>query len=64
VSATSVAKDMLRSFSIPIGLMVGIGGGVTKHRVDLRMVVIGPPSGLFGGVDRYDYGKVMVLSSA
>jgi nucleoside phosphorylase len=58
-SATSVAKDMLRSFNIRIGLMVGIGGGVPKHGVYLGDVVISKPSGPFGGVIQYDFGKSM-----
>jgi len=58
-SATSVAKDMLRSFNIRIGLMVGIGGGVPKHSVHLGDVVISKPSGQFGGVVQYDFGKSM-----
>jgi nucleoside phosphorylase len=58
-SATSVAKDMLRSFNIRIGLMVGIGGGVPKHGVHLGDVVVSKPSGQFGGVVQYDFGKSM-----
>jgi len=58
-SATAVAKDMLRSFSIRVGLMVGIGGGVPKHGVHLGDVVISKPSGEFGGVVQYDFGKAM-----
>ena len=58
-SATSVAKDMLRSFSIRVGLMVGIGGGVPKHGIHLGDVVISKPSGQFGGVVQYDFGKSM-----
>jgi hypothetical protein len=33
VSATAVAKDMMRSFPIKFGLMVGICGGVWSERV-------------------------------
>ncbi|KIM99309.1 hypothetical protein OIDMADRAFT_166934 [Oidiodendron maius Zn] len=56
-SATSVAKDMLRSFSIRVGLMVGIGGGIPKHGIHLGDVVISQPSGQLGGVVQYDFGK-------
>ena len=36
VSAAAVAKDMMRSFPINVGLMVGICGGVWSERADIR----------------------------
>lgn len=51
-SAATVAKDMLRSFPIKIGLMVGIGGGVWSQKVDVRLgdVIVSQPDGMSGGV--------------
>jgi nucleoside phosphorylase len=62
-SAASVAKDMLRTFkSLRFGLMVGIGGALpvpVDEELDIRLgdVVIGKPSGQFGGVVQFDRGK-------
>ncbi|TKA72754.1 hypothetical protein B0A49_04593 [Cryomyces minteri] len=58
-SAATVAKDMLRSFPIKIGLMVGIGGGVWSEEVDVRLgdVVVSQPEGKDGGVVQWDFGK-------
>jgi len=61
-SATSVTKDILRSFSIRVGLMVGIRGGIPKHSVYLRDVVISKLSGQFSGVVQYDFRKSMTDS--
>jgi nucleoside phosphorylase len=61
-SATSVAKDMLRSFpSIRVGLMVGIGGGApsVKHDIRLGDVVVSSPVGRTGGVIHYEFGKTI-----
>jgi nucleoside phosphorylase len=60
VSATAVAKDMMRSFPIKIGLMVGICGGVWSERADVRLgdVVVSQPDGVHGGVVQWDYGKM------
>lgn len=59
VSAAAVAKDMLRSFDIKVGLMVGIGGGVWSKTADVRLgdVVVSHPAGDHGGVVQWDYGK-------
>jgi nucleoside phosphorylase len=59
-SAATVAKDMLRSFPIKIGLMVGVGGGVWSQKMDIRLgdVVISQPEGSFGGVVQWDFGKM------
>ncbi|KAF4624147.1 hypothetical protein G7Y89_g14026 [Cudoniella acicularis] len=46
-------------FSIRNGLIVGIGCGVPKHGAHLGDVVISKPSGQFGGVAQYDFGKSM-----
>ncbi|KAJ5281476.1 nucleoside phosphorylase domain-containing protein [Penicillium angulare] len=64
-SAAVVAKQMMTTFpSLSFGLMVGIGGGVpavSRPSPDIRLgdVVIGIPSGSFGGVVAYDYGKTL-----
>jgi nucleoside phosphorylase len=59
-SATAVAKDMMRSFPIKVGLMVGICGGVWSERADVRLgdVVVSQPDGQHGGVVQWDYGKM------
>jgi nucleoside phosphorylase len=60
VSAAAVAKDMMRSFPIKVGLMVGICGGVWSERADIRLgdVVVSQPDGQHGGVVQWDYGKI------
>jgi nucleoside phosphorylase len=59
-SAATVAKDMLRTFPIKVGLMVGIGGGVWSQKADIRLgdVVISQPHGTHGGVVQWDFGKM------
>ena len=59
-SAATVAKDMLRSFPIKIGLMVGVGGGVWSRKVDMQLgdVVVSQPDGTHGGVVQWDFGKM------
>lgn len=62
-SATSVAKDMLSTYTeIKIGLMVGIGGGAPSESNDIRLgdIVVSQPSGRSGGVIQYDHGKATV----
>ncbi|KAJ5000632.1 hypothetical protein K4K48_002414 [Colletotrichum sp. SAR 10_66] len=61
-SAATVASQMKSSFpSLRFGLLVGIGGGVPNFEddVDIRLgdVVISQPSGQYGGVIQYDFGK-------
>ncbi|KAF7556324.1 hypothetical protein G7Z17_g1541 [Cylindrodendrum hubeiense] len=59
-SATSVAKDMVRSFpKLRFALMVGIGGGAPTKERDIRLgdVVVSEPRGELGGVIQYDLGK-------
>lgn len=59
-SATSVAKDMVRSFpDLRFALMVGIGGGAPTRERDIRLgdVVVSVPQGGLGGVVQYDLGK-------
>ncbi|KAJ5760316.1 hypothetical protein N7520_007472 [Penicillium odoratum] len=62
-SATTVAINMLRTFSqsLRIGLMVGIGGGVPSATHDIRLgdIVISFPEGTCGGVVQYDIGKII-----
>lgn len=49
--AAIVANNMLRSFSIKFGLMVGVGGGVWSKKDDIRLgdVVVSQPQGLMVG---------------
>jgi ankyrin repeat protein/nucleoside phosphorylase len=62
-SAAVVATDMKRTFTnLRFGLMVGIGGAAPVPNLeeqDIRLgdVVIGKPSGTYGGVVQFDYGK-------
>ncbi|RAH54575.1 WD domain protein [Aspergillus piperis CBS 112811] len=59
-SASSVARDMLRSFpNLRFALMVGIGGGAPSARNDIRLgdIVVSQPKGAIGGVVQYDLGK-------
>lgn len=60
VNAATVARDMMRSFPIKIGLMVGIGGGVWSTRTDVRLgdVVVSQPTEMHGGVVQWDFGKL------
>ena len=61
-SATTVANQMLSTFrSIRFRLMVGIGGGVPTKEADIRLgdVVVSKPTGDFGGVVQYDFGKTV-----
>lgn len=61
-SATTVARDMLHSFSnIRIGLMVGIGGGAPSSKHDIRLgdIVVSAPRNGKGGVFQYDFGKIL-----
>lgn len=60
ISAATVATDMLRSYPVRIGLMVGIGGGVWSSKVDVRLgdVVVSQPIGHHGGVVQWDFGKM------
>ncbi|KAJ5675431.1 hypothetical protein N7462_008328 [Penicillium macrosclerotiorum] len=61
-SATTVANNMVRTFSnsLRIGMMVGVGGGIPSAAHDIRLgdVVISCPEGTSGGVLQYDMGKV------
>ena len=62
-SATTVAVNMMRTFSrsLRIGLMVGIGGGIPSANCDVRLgdIVVSYPEGNCGGVLQYDMGKVV-----
>lgn len=59
-SAATVAANMMRSFPIRIGLMVGIGGGVPSKSRDIRLgdVVVSQPTEQHGGVVQWDFGKM------
>ncbi|PLB44505.1 Pfs domain protein, partial [Aspergillus steynii IBT 23096] len=59
-SAATVAMQMRYSFhAIRFGLLVGIGGGIPSESYDVRLgdVVVSKPTGIYGGVIQYDYGK-------
>ena len=59
--AATVARDMLRTFPIKIGLMVGIGGGAPSAENDIRLgdVVVSASRDGNGGVFQYDFGKTI-----
>ena len=62
VSAAKVATHMLSTFTeLRFGLMVGVGGGVPSDEHDIRLgdVVVNKPTGTFGGVIQYDFGKTV-----
>jgi len=54
--AATVARNMLMSFPIKFGLMVGIGGGVWSPQTDVRLgdVVVSDPNGTHGGVVQWN----------
>ncbi|KAF2142278.1 uncharacterized protein K452DRAFT_250214 [Aplosporella prunicola CBS 121167] len=61
-SAAATAMSMLSSFpQIRIGLMVGIGAGISRpdEDLDIRLgdIAVSQPSGASGGVVQYDFGK-------
>jgi nucleoside phosphorylase len=61
-NASTVAAQMKSTFeSIRFSLMVGVGGGVPSEGHDIRLgdVVVSKPSGQFGGVVQYDFGKTV-----
>ena len=59
-AAATVAANMMRSFSIRIGLRVGVGGGVPSKSRDIRLgdVVVSQPTEQHGGVVQWDFGKM------
>jgi nucleoside phosphorylase len=62
ISAARVATQMLSTFTgLRFGLMVGIGSGVPSEEHDIRLgdVVVSKPTGTFGGVIQYDFGKTV-----
>jgi nucleoside phosphorylase len=62
ISAARVATQMLSTFTeLRFTLMVGIGGGVPSEEHDIRLgdVVVSKPTGTFGGVIQYDFGKTV-----
>jgi nucleoside phosphorylase len=60
-AATVVAQMRLTFPRLRFGLMVGIGGGVPSEQVDIRLgdIVVSTPTGIYGGVVEYDYGKTI-----
>jgi nucleoside phosphorylase len=61
-SAAKVAAAMLRTFRmLRFSLLVGIGGGAPSKDHDIRLgdVVVSKPSGRYGGVIQYDFGKTV-----
>lgn len=62
ISATGVVTQLLSTCTgIEFGLMVGIGGGVPSKKHDIRLgdVVVSKPTGTYGGVIQYDFGKTV-----
>ncbi|VUC33634.1 unnamed protein product [Clonostachys rosea] len=56
-SAAVTARGMATTFpSIKLGLLVGIGGGIPP-KVRLGDVVVSTPTGRYGGVVQWDFGK-------
>ncbi len=61
-SATSVGMQMRASFpSLRFCLLVGVAGGAPGPHADIRLgdVVVSKPTGGYGGVLQYDYGKAV-----
>ncbi|OJJ48221.1 hypothetical protein ASPZODRAFT_130176 [Penicilliopsis zonata CBS 506.65] len=59
-SATAVVSHLESTFpNLRYGILVGIGGGVPSKTADVRLgdVVVSRPTGSFGGVIQYDFGK-------
>jgi hypothetical protein len=62
VTSAAAAKDMLRSFpSIQVGLMVGIGGGASSPKHDIRLgeVVVSSPVSRMGGVIYCEFSETI-----
>lgn len=62
IPAASVARDMQSTFPrIEFWLLVGIGGGVPTEKNDIQLgdVIVSKPSGEYGGVIQYDFGRTM-----
>lgn len=60
--AAAVAVQLRTTFPfIRFGLMVGIGGGVPRSDLDIRLgdIVVSLPEGSCGGVIQYDLGKAI-----
>lgn len=52
-ATATVATDIRRTFpSVQLRLLVGIGGGISSLRNDIRLgdVVVAIPDGIYGGV--------------
>ncbi|KAK2758411.1 nacht and ankyrin domain protein [Colletotrichum kahawae] len=62
-TATTIAKDMVRSFpQVRLGLIVGIGGGGApsqEHDIRLGDVVVSSRGKGTGGVIQFDYSKTI-----
>jgi nucleoside phosphorylase len=59
-SAATVVRDLMRSFPIKVGLMVGIGSGIWSESADIRLgdVVVSQPDNMHSGVVQWDFGKM------
>jgi nucleoside phosphorylase len=60
--AAAVVSNMKATFpNLEYFLMVGIGGGVPSAAHDIRLgdVVVSSPTGQYGGVVQYDFGKAL-----
>lgn len=60
-AAAATARDMVRTFSVDLILVVGIAGGIPSEIFDLRLgdVVVAMPQPEHGGVVQYDFRKAM-----
>ena len=61
-SATAVVSQLQSTFpNIRYGILVGIGGGISGKRMDIRLgdVVVSKPTGSSAGVKQYDFGKAI-----
>jgi nucleoside phosphorylase len=60
-SAANVARDIMRSFPIKAGFIVGIGGGMWSEKADVRLgdVLVSQPDGMYRVVVQWDTGQLM-----
>lgn len=64
--ATAIAATHMK-YAFPamrVVLLVGIGGGVPSHNIDMRLgdIVVSYPDGIYGGVVQLDRGKTVPTS--
>ncbi|KAL4781230.1 violaceus kinesin [Aspergillus varians] len=59
-SATAAVSHLMSTYqNVRFGLMVGVGGGVPRGNLDIRLgdIVVSKPTYTASGVIQYDYGK-------